>query len=84
MWTDTNKDSRKSQERDRGQVETGGVGKPRAEMRPKLLQERTSVGSVWVGAGGRGIYRKCLVGKVGQSEVLNNENQIQFPKRHDF
>lgn len=28
--------------------------------------------------------RKCLLGRVGQREVFNNENQIQFPKKHNF
>lgn len=63
MWTDINEDSRKSQEQDRGQVETGrggvrggggGCGEARAEMRPELLQH-TSMGSVCAGAGGRGV-----------------------------
>lgn len=83
MWTDIHEDSRKSQERDRGQVETGGGvggGGARAEMRPEPLQH-TSVGSVWAGAGGRGV-QEVSAGKMGRTEVLNNENQIQFPKRH--
>lgn len=56
MWTDINKDSRKSREQDRGQVATGrggGCGEARAEMRPELLQH-TSMGSVGAGAGGGG------------------------------
>lgn len=56
MDRDINEDSRKKiQEQDRGQVETGSMGKPSAEMRPELLQKCPSMGSVRAGAGGLGV-----------------------------
>lgn len=52
MDRDINEDSRKIQEQDGNQVETGSMGKPSAEMRPELLQKNALP---WAGAGGRGV-----------------------------
>lgn len=50
-------------------------------MRPELLQKHTSR-ERGGGRGGGGRQEVGGEGRVGQSEVLNNENRIQFLKRH--
>lgn len=64
-------------------VDSGGRRDPSTEMRPELLETCTSTQSVQAGAGGEDTEGGMGEG-TGQSEVLNNKDQIQFPKRHNF
>lgn len=82
MDRDIKGDSRKTQGRDGGQVETGSVGNG-AERGPEAV-ECPSTGGLRAGPGPGMQAGTGPVGRVGQSEVLNNANPIQFPKRHNL
>lgn len=57
----------------------------RASAQAPTATEMPTHGEHWGwGRGGQGHGARLVGGGGGQSEVLNNENKIQFPKRHNF
>lgn len=63
---------------------SGSVGKPRKCSGPNCYRNAHPWGALGLGPGGPRAWGAFGGGGGGQSEVLNNENKIQFPKRHNF